>query len=65
MRRCNQLHVLGFEKLQETVPKLVLKVEQRAFSKILRFLAFQPLTKLSSSREKQESLAYSISTSLK
>lgn len=47
---CNQLHILGLEKMSEIVPRLVGKTKQVSFSKILRFLAFQHMNRMTRSR---------------
>jgi hypothetical protein len=41
LRSCNQLQLLGLERLAETVPRLRRKKKQEAFSIILRFLALR------------------------
>ena len=55
---------MGFEKLNEIMPKMATKAKQDAFSRILRFLAFQCMTK-STSKQGGDSLTNSVAPSLR
>jgi hypothetical protein len=64
--RTNQLLALGLEKLSELLPRLISRHTQKAFSKILRFLAFQHLSsKLTRSRQPDSLVGNSGRNSLK